>query len=236
MSDFSQNRLKMTTFHILDQDRRHLRNQLRLRSKWKKTVIIIPLLASEYTDPENLPVLENILRQLREIRYLSAVIFGLDRADEAEAFMLRDLLRKHDIRNHLIQWNDGPGFRSIYEKLNDAGFNIREPGKGKNMFLSFGIAVAMGAEHPFDHKHQNVSKDDRSKGLNRMAVDVVTTLMNALVIEEGLEFSDTFFRDLSIMYRAVAEELIKKYSDDASFNNLKYDLIDVVEREKQRFA
>jgi glucosyl-3-phosphoglycerate synthase len=64
MSDFSQNRLKMTTFHILDQDRRHLRNQLRLRSKWKKTVIIIPLLASEYTDTENLPVFENILRQL----------------------------------------------------------------------------------------------------------------------------------------------------------------------------
>jgi len=353
MSDFSQNRLKMTTFHILDQDRKHLRNQLRLRSKWKKTVIIIPLLASEYKDPDNLPVFENILKQLREIRYLSSVIFGLDRADEREAFMLRDLIREHDIRNHLIQWNDGPGFRSIYEKLNDAGFNIQEPGKGKNMFLSFGIAIATGAEsvglidadirtfhriqlerllypvvvlsydfskafyarlkegelygrvkrllldplllalkrkftesqeekmlrlidfllgfnyqlsgevafhadllkkmrfatnwgveiftlievyrkassaaqvmfteHPFDHKHQAVSKDDQSKGLNRMAVDVVTTLMNALVIEEGLEFSDTFFRDLAITYGAVAEELIKKYSDDASFNNLKHD-------------
>jgi glucosyl-3-phosphoglycerate synthase len=353
MSDFSQNRLKMTTFHILDQDHRHLRNQLRLRSKWKKTVIIIPLLATEYTDPQNLPVFENILRQLREIRYLSAVIFGLDRAEEAEAFMLRDLLKKHDIRNYLIQWNDGPGFRSIYEQLNEAGFNIREPGKGKNMFLSFGIGIATGAEsvglidadirtfhrvqlerllypvvvlsydfskafyarlkngelygrvkrllldpfllslkrkftesqeekmlrlidfllgfnyqlsgevafhadllkkmrfatnwgveiftlievyrkassaaqvmftkRPFDHKHQDVSRDDQSKGLNRMAVDVVTTLMNALVIEEGLEFSDTFFRDLAITYRAVAEELIKKYSDDASFNNLKYD-------------
>jgi len=58
MSDFSQNRLKVTTFHILDQDRKHLRNQLRLRSKWKKTVIIIPLLASEYTDPENRPIFE----------------------------------------------------------------------------------------------------------------------------------------------------------------------------------
>lgn len=353
MSDFSQNRLKMTTFHILDQDRRHLRNKLRLSSKWKKTVIVIPLLASEYTDPENLPVFENILRQLSEIRYLSAVIFGLDRADEAEAFMLRDLLRKHDIRNHLIQWNDGPGFRSIYEQLNQAGFNIQEPGKGKNMFLSFGIAIATGAEsialidadirtfhriqlerllypvvvlgydfskafyarlkegefygrvkrllldplllslkrkftesqeekmlrlvdfllgfnyqlsgevafhvdllkrmrfatnwgveiftlievyrkassaaqvmfmeHAFDHKHQEVSQDDQSKGLNRMAVDVVTTLVNALVIEEGLEFSDTFFRDLAITYRAVAEELVKKYSDDASFNNLRHD-------------
>jgi glucosyl-3-phosphoglycerate synthase len=54
-------------------------------------------------------------------------------------------------------------------------------------------------------------------------VDIVTTLMNALVIEEGLEISDTFFRDLAITYQAVAEEQIKKYSDDASFSNLRHD-------------
>ena len=52
---------------------------------------------------------------------------------------------------------------------------------------------------------------------------IVTTLMNALVIEEGLEISDTFFRDLAITYQGVAEDQIKKYSDDASFSNLKYD-------------
>jgi glucosyl-3-phosphoglycerate synthase len=80
----------------------------------------------------------------------------------------------------------------------------------------------MFTEHAFDHKHQSVSPDDQSKGLNRMAVDIVTTLMNALVIEEGLEISDTFFRDLAITYQAVAEELIKKYSDDASFSNIEY--------------
>ena len=38
-----------------------------------------------------------------------------------------------------------------------------------------------------------------------------------------MEISDTFFRDLSILYQAVAEEQIKKYSDDASFSNLDYD-------------
>ena len=55
-----------------------------------------------------------------------------------------------------------------------------------------------------------------------MAVDIVTTLMNALVIEEGLEIGDTFFRDLTITYQAIAEEQIKKYSDDSSFNDLSY--------------
>jgi glucosyl-3-phosphoglycerate synthase len=253
----------------------------------------------------------------------------------------------------LIQWNDGPGFSGIYRQLNEAGFNISEPGKGKNMFLGFGIAIALGAqsiglidadirtfrrvqldrlfypvvvldydfskayyarimereiygrvkrllldplllslkrkfteskqtkmldliefllgfhyqlsgevafhvdllkkmrfatnwgveiftlievyrkasskaqvmltEDIFDHKHQPISPEDQTKGLNRMAVDIVTTLMNAMVIEEGLEISDTFFRDLAVTYQAVAEELIRKYSDDASFSKLVHD-------------
>jgi glucosyl-3-phosphoglycerate synthase len=338
----------------MGQDRRKLRSQLRLHSRWKKTVLIVPCLASEFTDSSNLPVFRNILRHLRNIPYLSSIIFGLDKATEDEAHGLRDLITAAGIRNSLIQWNDGPGFSDIYRQLNEAGFNITEPGKGKNMFLSFGIAIALGAEsiglidadirtfrrvqldrlfypvvvlnydfskayyarisergeiygrvkrllldplllslkrkfteskeekmlrlidfllgfnyqlsgevafhvdllkkmrfatnwgveiftlievyrkasspaqvmfteEAFDHKHQEASPEDQAKGLNRMAIDIVTTLMNALIIEEGLEISDTFFRDLAITYQAVAEDQIKKYSDDASFSNLKYD-------------
>ena len=350
--DFSQNSSQITTFHILQQEIRNLRAELRLHSKWKKTVLIIPLLASEYRVPTNLPVFQNILRQLRRITYVSSIIFGLDKATEEDALALRDLIRSYEIKNYLIQWNDGPGFSGIYTQLNEAGFNISEPGKGKNIFLSFGIAIALGAysiglidadirtfrrvqldrlfypvvvlnydfskayyarvadreiygrvkrllldplllslkrkfteskeakmldliefllsfnyqlsgevafhvdllkrmrfatnwgveiftlievyrkasstaqvmfsETPFDHKHQEASSTDETKGLNRMAIDIVTTLMNALIIEEGLEISDTFFRDLAITYQAVAEEQIKKYSDDASFSNLNY--------------
>jgi glucosyl-3-phosphoglycerate synthase len=47
---------------------------------------MIPVLASEYTDPANLPVFENILKQLVRVAYISHVIFGLDRASEKEAF------------------------------------------------------------------------------------------------------------------------------------------------------
>ncbi len=84
-------------------------------------------------------------------------------------------------------------------------------------------AQVMFSSKPFDHKHQSVSAEDQRLGLNRMAIEIVTTLMNALVVEEGLEISDTFFRDLAMTYQAVAEEQIKKYSDDAAFSNLRYD-------------
>ncbi len=315
--------------------------------------MIIPLLASEYTKSDNLPIFQNILRQLKAVTYVSRIIFGLDQATEKDALVLRDLIRWAGIKNYLIQWNDGPGFSSIYKQLNDAEFNIGEPGKGKNMFLSFGIAIALGAEsiglidadirnfkhvqldrllypvvvlnydfskayyariadreiygrvkrllldplllslkrkftetkeekmlnliefllgfnyqlsgevafhvdllkrmrfaanwgveiytlievyrkasapaqvmftkEAFDHKHQDVSPKDETKGLNRMAIDIVTTLMTALVMDEGLEISDTFFRDLAVTYHAMAEGHVKKYSDDSSFSNLEYD-------------
>jgi flagellar protein FlaJ len=51
----------------------------------------------------------------------------------------------------------------------------------------------------FDHKHQEMSPQDAKAGLHKMAVDIVTTLFKALIIEEGLEFSDHFFRDLAGM-------------------------------------
>jgi glucosyl-3-phosphoglycerate synthase len=330
-----------------------MKSQLRLYSKWRKAVLVVPLLASEYNDPSNLPVFQNILKQLRDVTYLSQIIFGLDGATEEDAYQLVDLIRSTGIKNHLLQWNDGPGFSEIYRQLSESGFNISEPGKGKNIFLSFGIAIALGAEsiglidadirtfrgvqldrlfypvvtlnydfskayyarirdreiygrvkrllldplllalkrkfteskeekmlrmidfllgfnyqlsgevafnvdllkrmrfatnwgveiftlievyrkassaaqvmfsrEPFDHKHQDASPEDQTKGLNRMAIDIVDTLMHALIIEEGLEIADTFFRDMAVTYQALAEEQIKKYSDDASFSNLSYD-------------
>ncbi|UCG64832.1 MAG: hypothetical protein JSW12_19845, partial [Deltaproteobacteria bacterium] len=76
-------------------------------------MLIIPTLASEYTDPSNLPVFRNILRNLRNVGYLSSIIFGLDRATEEDALHLRDLITATGIKHYLIQWNDGPGFSGI---------------------------------------------------------------------------------------------------------------------------
>ncbi|WP_028326158.1 hypothetical protein [Desulfatirhabdium butyrativorans] len=338
---------------LVDQDRNALKKMLRQHAPVKKPVLIMPLLASEFTAAENRPVFENILDQLSRVKYLHRIIFGLDAAGEAEALMLREMLQRHQLRDWIIQWNDGPVFQELYQTLNKAGFLFLEPGKGKNMFMSMGLAFALGAEtvaivdadirsfqriqldrllypvvvcnhdfskafysrisegrmygrvkrllldplllalkkkfeeteerkmlglihflmqfhyqlsgevafsadllrrmrfatnwgaeiftlievyrkasspaqvqfseRPFDHKHQDVSVNDEKRGLNRMAIDIVTTLMTALIQEEGLEISEDFFRDLVVIYNAVAEKQIKIYSDLALFNNLSYD-------------
>lgn len=352
MSNFAQKHTKITTFYLLKTNP-HLKTQLRQHSKWKKAVLIIPLLASEYKDPRNRPVFENILKQLRTASYLSRIILGLDQAEPGDVRELAGLVARYELKNCLIQYNDGPGFSGIYDRLSQAGFGLDVRGKGRNMFLSFGIAIALGAQSvglidadirsfrrdqldrlfypvqvlnyqfskafyarlqngqiygrikrllldpllialkrkftdnkelkvlrlvdfllnfnyqlsgevvfdtsllqrmhfsmnwgveiftlietyrkatniaqveisrkPFDHKHQPVSATDPDKGLHKMAVDIVTTLLSALVIEEGLEISDHFIRDLTVTYLDVADNLIKMYSDNAAFSDLNYD-------------
>jgi len=85
------------------------------------------------------------------------------------------------------------------------------------------IAQVEVSVDPFDHKHQQISKDDMEGGLFKMAIDIVTTLLSTLVVEEGFEISDYFVQDLAITYLDVADEMIKKYADNSSFADLKYD-------------
>ena len=353
MSSFAQKSTKVTSFYLLGKSPHPLKQELRQHSKWKKAILIVPLLASEYTDLENRPVFENILKQLRSAKYLSRIIFGLDQAEIEDVRELARLVERYELKNCLIQHNDGPGFSAIYDKLSEAGFGLNVRGKGRNMFLSFGIAMALGGKtvgiidadirtfqkeqldrlfypvqvldyqfskafyarlrnrhmygrvkrllldpllialkrkftetredkilpmvdfllnfnyqlsgevvfdssllrrmhfamnwgvetftlievyrkatniaqveishEPFDHKHQSVSETDRDKGLHKMGIDIVTTLLTAFVIEEGLEISDHFIRDLTLTYLDVADSLIKMYADNAAFSGLDYD-------------
>ncbi|SFN10363.1 hypothetical protein [Thermodesulforhabdus norvegica] len=353
MSNFAQKHTKITTFYLLTREQPNMIKELELHSRWKKAVLVIPLLATEFTEEENRPVFERILKELQDATYLSHIIFGLDMATEEEARELAELIRRYDLRNCIIQHNDGPGFSELYNKLSEAGFGLHVRGKGRNMFMSFGIALALGAQsvglidadirtfkcdqlnrlfypvqvlnyqfskayyarlkngqfygrvkrllldpllialkrkftetkeekilrmvdfllnfnyqlsgevvfdagllkrmhfamnwgveiftlievyrkatniaqveishEPFDHKHQPVSADNREKGLYKMAVDITTTLLSSLVIEEGMEISDHFIRDLTVTYLNVADNLIKMYSDNAAFCGLDYD-------------
>ena len=75
----------------------------------------------------------------------------------------------------------------------------------------------------FDHKHQRVSPQDPTSGLHRMSLDIINTLLHALIVEEGLDVGEEFFRDLAMTYESIAEEMIKKYSDNSEFNQFDYD-------------
>lgn len=352
MPSFAQTHSRVTTYYLL-QEERSILDKLVLTARWKKPVLIVPALASEYMFPENRPVFENIVRELAQAEYLAHVIFGLDGASEQDVHVCIDILQEAGLQNFVIQWNDGPAISGIYKTLQEAGFDLSRRGKGRNVFMSFGVAGALGAtavglldadirtfkrrqldrlfypvlvhNYPFskafyarwdgqrlfgrvkrllldpllialkrkfgdskeekmvrlvdfllsfdyqlsgevcfdmwllkkmryaldwgveiftlievyrkatqvaqveftrrgfDHKHQRVSTDDPSKGLHRMSLDIIASLLHALIVEEGLEVGEEFFRDLALTYESIAEESIRKYSDNAEFNQLNYD-------------
>ncbi len=74
----------------------------------------------------------------------------------------------------------------------------------------------------YDHKHQDLSPEDASKGLSKMSVDIAKSLYRKLAIQ-GEVFGNSFFRTLKASYYRTALDLIESYHNDAAMNGLKYD-------------
>ncbi|MBW2401191.1 MAG: glycosyl transferase [Deltaproteobacteria bacterium] len=74
----------------------------------------------------------------------------------------------------------------------------------------------------YDHRHQNLSVDDASKGLHRMVVDIASSAIRNLA-SYGVEFDSGFLNTLVAAYKRTAQDAIASYSDDALLNGLAFD-------------
>ncbi|OPY67660.1 MAG: Glucosyl-3-phosphoglycerate synthase [Syntrophorhabdaceae bacterium PtaU1.Bin034] len=74
----------------------------------------------------------------------------------------------------------------------------------------------------YDHKHQELSPRDRTKGLHKMAVDICQSLLRTFK-SEGIVFPNRFFETLIATYVRTAQDMVKWYEDDAAVNRLEYD-------------
>lgn len=74
----------------------------------------------------------------------------------------------------------------------------------------------------YEHKHQLLSLEDASKGLHKMSVDICKSVFRTLA-SEGIVFSDGFFKTLLATYVNTAQDLLKRYEDDAAVNGLFFD-------------
>ena len=74
----------------------------------------------------------------------------------------------------------------------------------------------------YDHKHQDLSIDDQTKGLSKMSIDIIKTLIKKLATQ-GNSFSLETFRSIKATYYRTALDLIDIYRRDALMNGLKYD-------------
>lgn len=74
----------------------------------------------------------------------------------------------------------------------------------------------------FDHKHQELSTRDASRGLNKMATDIARCIFRT-VAAEGIRLDSGLFDTLLSAYLRKAEDTIRFYHADAEINGLAFD-------------
>lgn len=77
------------------------------------------------------------------------------------------------------------------------------------------------ADH-YDHKHQELSPEDASKGLSKMSLDIAKAVFRKLATN-GEIFSTETFRTVKATYYRIALDFIETYHNDALINGLDYD-------------
>jgi glucosyl-3-phosphoglycerate synthase len=74
----------------------------------------------------------------------------------------------------------------------------------------------------YEHKHQDLSPGDATKGLHKMCVDICKSIFRTLA-SEGIVFHEGFFKTLVATYVRTAQDMLKRYQDDAAINDLVFD-------------
>lgn len=74
----------------------------------------------------------------------------------------------------------------------------------------------------YSHKHKEVGLD-RGEGLQRMSLDIATTVFRLLAANEGVRVTPDFLTTLRVAYRREAQDLVRRYHMDSLANGLMYD-------------
>ncbi|MEO2268053.1 glycosyl transferase [Pseudoalteromonas pernae] len=75
----------------------------------------------------------------------------------------------------------------------------------------------------YDHKHQDLSLDDKNAGLSKMSVDITKAMFRKLATQ-GQTFTTETIRSLKATYYRIALDFVETYHNDALMNGLSLDI------------
>ncbi len=75
----------------------------------------------------------------------------------------------------------------------------------------------------YDHKHQDISVEDRAHGLSKMSIDICKLVYRKMAVM-GTVFSKEIFRTLKAAYFRNALDFVERYKNDAVMNGLDLDV------------
>jgi glucosyl-3-phosphoglycerate synthase len=73
--------------------------------------------------------------------------------------------------------------------------------------------------HDYDHKHQDLSFNDRQQGLSKMSIDICKAIFRKLAAN-GQIFTQETFRTIKASYYRTALDFVERYHSDAIMNGL----------------
>ncbi|WP_426358923.1 glycosyl transferase [Pseudocolwellia sp. HL-MZ19] len=139
MADFYQNGVVTTLHNLAQRTPEDMEAELEEFSKTRPLGLILPSLFSELEGK----ALPDIINKIKDVKYLSEIVIGLDRADLAQykhALSFFGQLPQH----HRVLWNDGPRLQALDAKLQKLGLAPKELGKGRNVWYCMGYILASG--------------------------------------------------------------------------------------------
>ncbi len=137
MSDFFQTGAIATLHRLGRPDVARLEKELRDFTQETPIALVLPCHVRELGSN----ALRLILRELRQVDYLSQIVVGIDGAGARDWRRARRLFAQLPQRPVLL-WNDGPRMQRLYRRLEEAELTVGPGGKGRNVWICFGYVIA----------------------------------------------------------------------------------------------
>ncbi len=137
MSDFYQTET-ISTLHRLNRNNvSQLEEELEEFCDTRPIALVLPCLYSELKRK----ALRDILKKLKDVKYLNEIVITLGRANEEE---FRHAQEYFSIlpQNYKIIWDDGERMTSVFNLLKENRLQVGEPGKGRAAWIAYGYVLA----------------------------------------------------------------------------------------------
>ena len=137
MGDFYQNGIITTLHNLSDRPLQELEEELKKFSQQRPMALILPSLFSELEGE----ALAKIIQHLKQVRYLSQIVIGLDRATKDQFKHALGFFSELS-QYHRVLWNDGPRLLELDAELKALDLAPKELGKGRNVWYCMGYVLA----------------------------------------------------------------------------------------------
>lgn len=137
MSDFYQTGVVATLHRLVSSGHERLERELAAYVPNRPIALVLPALWSEFEGS----ALPRILNELKEVPYLSQIVFTISGASAEQLAQARCMASSLPQEVTFI-WNNGPRIQALYERLAENNLPVGPDGKGRSCWMAFGYVLA----------------------------------------------------------------------------------------------